>query len=229
MWIHVTDEHHTPHHTHTHRNTHTHTHTPTHTHARTLTHTHTHNHTHTHTHTLRLLVVPRWQLQRLLQPTLTTASCNFWAMAAVSHLKPRPFAATLHAMVCTSLSRARLRNGAIHSFLHPSDAVFVCKSCKVSSTANDTCNVSFRTISCKVQTNITNLSLLNYCTHLCRPGISAVAAAHDAFMRNEPPPEASDAAWLLDFYSSFIGDTCDALDTTHRALECLAQACSSLN
>lgn len=73
------------------------------------------------------------------------------------------------------------------------------------------------------------VSLKNYCAHLCRPGISAVAAAHDAFMRNEPPPEASDAAWLLDFYSSFIGDTCDALDTTHRALECLAQACSSLN
>lgn len=42
-------------------------------------------------------------------------------------------------------------------------------------------------------------------------------------MRNEPPPEASDAAWLLEFYSSFIGDTCNTLDTTHRALECLAQ------
>lgn len=53
------------------------------------------------------------------------------------------------------------------------------------------------------------------------PGISAVAAAHDAFVRNEPPPEANDAEWLLDFYASFVA--CSANETTDRALECLAK------
>lgn len=53
------------------------------------------------------------------------------------------------------------------------------------------------------------------------PGISAVAAAHDAFVRNEDPPEQNDAHWLLDFYSSFM--SCSPQDTTDRALECLAK------
>eukprot|EP00775_Hariotina_reticulata_P003489 gene3489-3759_t len=53
------------------------------------------------------------------------------------------------------------------------------------------------------------------------PGISAVAAAHDAFVRNEPPLEQNDAHWLLDFYTSFM--SCHAQDTTDRALECLAK------
>jgi hypothetical protein len=53
------------------------------------------------------------------------------------------------------------------------------------------------------------------------PGISAVAAAHDAFVRNEPPPEENDAHWLLDFYASFM--SCNSEDTTDRALECLAK------
>lgn len=55
------------------------------------------------------------------------------------------------------------------------------------------------------------------------PGISAVAAAHDAFVRNEPPPEENDAHWLLDFYASFIGANAGGGDTTDRALECLAR------
>ncbi|KAF8072401.1 histone H3 [Scenedesmus sp. PABB004] len=53
------------------------------------------------------------------------------------------------------------------------------------------------------------------------PGISAVAAAHDAFVRGEEPPEKNDAHWLLDFYSSFM--SAHAEDTTDRALECLAK------
>jgi hypothetical protein len=40
-------------------------------------------------------------------------------------------------------------------------------------------------------------------------------------VRNEAPPEANDAAWLLDFYASFM--SCNADDTTERALECLAR------
>lgn len=42
-----------------------------------------------------------------------------------------------------------------------------------------------------------------------------------AFIRNEPPPEQNDAHWLLEFYSSFM--SCNAEDTTERALECLAK------
>lgn len=42
-----------------------------------------------------------------------------------------------------------------------------------------------------------------------------------AFVRNEPPPEQSDAHWLLDFYGSFM--SCSGEDTTERALECLAK------
>lgn len=53
------------------------------------------------------------------------------------------------------------------------------------------------------------------------PGISAVAAAHDAFIRNEPPLEQNDAHWLLDFYTSFM--SCNSQDTTDRALECLSK------
>ncbi|WIA08067.1 hypothetical protein OEZ86_010706 [Tetradesmus obliquus] len=54
------------------------------------------------------------------------------------------------------------------------------------------------------------------------PGISAVAAAHDAFVRNEDPPEQNDAHWLLDFYTSFMSSS-SADDTTGKALECLAK------
>ncbi|GBF90749.1 hypothetical protein Rsub_03050 [Raphidocelis subcapitata] len=56
------------------------------------------------------------------------------------------------------------------------------------------------------------------------PGVNAVEAAHDAFMRGAPPPEANDAAWLLDFYRSFFtapGAVED--DADQRALESLAQ------
>mmetsp|Transcript_12018 Transcript_12018/g.25842 ORF Transcript_12018/g.25842 Transcript_12018/m.25842 type:complete len:293 (-) Transcript_12018:644-1522(-) len=57
------------------------------------------------------------------------------------------------------------------------------------------------------------------------PGINAVEAAHDAFVRNTEPPEADDAHWLLDFYDSFI-----STDSPHSheeilqsALECLSE------
>eukprot|EP00879_Flechtneria_rotunda_P004908 GHRR01005182.1.p1 GENE.GHRR01005182.1~~GHRR01005182.1.p1 ORF type:complete len:270 (+),score=92.34 GHRR01005182.1:154-963(+) len=53
------------------------------------------------------------------------------------------------------------------------------------------------------------------------PGISAVAAAHDAFIRNEPPPEQNDAYWLLDFYKSFM--SANAADATDTALDCLSK------
>lgn len=35
------------------------------------------------------------------------------------------------------------------------------------------------------------------------PGIDAVSAAHDAFLRGQALPEADDAHWLLDFYQTF--------------------------
>lgn len=52
---------------------------------------------------------------------------------------------------------------------------------------------------------------------------------HTAFVRNEPPLEADDAHWLLDFYSTFDSQAAEeegkeaAAATTQRALECLAQ------
>ncbi|KAG2435647.1 hypothetical protein HXX76_006849 [Chlamydomonas incerta] len=53
------------------------------------------------------------------------------------------------------------------------------------------------------------------------PGIDVVSTAHDAFVRNEPPLEANDAAWLLDFYGTFGRGASES--TTERALECLAR------
>lgn len=67
------------------------------------------------------------------------------------------------------------------------------------------------------------------------PGVNAVSAAHDAFVRNEPPLEVDDAHWLLDFYNTFnphraeaaAGNADDARAmaeaTAQRALECLAK------
>lgn len=69
------------------------------------------------------------------------------------------------------------------------------------------------------------------------PGVNAVSAAHDAFVRNEPPLEANDAHWLLDFYATFNPESSssssgaanaedarqEAEDTAQRALECLSQ------
>lgn len=52
------------------------------------------------------------------------------------------------------------------------------------------------------------------------PGVNVVSAAHDAFMRNDPPPEENDAHWLLDFYDSFRSSSED--DVLERALECLS-------
>ncbi|GFR48841.1 hypothetical protein Agub_g10794 [Astrephomene gubernaculifera] len=52
-------------------------------------------------------------------------------------------------------------------------------------------------------------------------GVNAVSAAHDAFVRNEPPLEENDAHWLLDFYSTFGKPS--SSNTTDRALECMAQ------
>lgn len=59
------------------------------------------------------------------------------------------------------------------------------------------------------------------------PGVNAVAAAHDAFMRGAPPPEASDAAWLLDFYSSFFTGGAIEEDADMRALESLGRVAGS--
>ncbi|KAG2501687.1 hypothetical protein HYH03_000189 [Edaphochlamys debaryana] len=53
-------------------------------------------------------------------------------------------------------------------------------------------------------------------------GVNAVDAAHDAFVRNEPPLEENDAHWLLDFYNTF-GKPGSTDSTTERALECMAQ------
>eukprot|EP00878_Enallax_costatus_P026617 GHUV01028570.1.p1 GENE.GHUV01028570.1~~GHUV01028570.1.p1 ORF type:complete len:213 (+),score=48.43 GHUV01028570.1:85-723(+) len=50
-------------------------------------------------------------------------------------------------------------------------------------------------------------------------------SATAAFVRNEPPPEESDAHWLLDFYSSFM--SCNSEDTTDKALECLSKVCAA--
>ncbi|KAI8468857.1 MAG: aluminum induced protein-domain-containing protein [Monoraphidium minutum] len=55
------------------------------------------------------------------------------------------------------------------------------------------------------------------------PGVNAVNAAHDAFMRGVPPPEANDAHWLLDFYRSFFTGGAVEEDADKRALESLAQ------
>lgn len=51
-----------------------------------------------------------------------------------------------------------------------------------------------------------------------------------AFVRNEPPLEADDAHWLLDFYSTFDAEVAIEEEgreagaaTTQRALECLAR------
>lgn len=52
------------------------------------------------------------------------------------------------------------------------------------------------------------------------PGVNVVSAAHDAFMRNDPPPEENDAHWLLDFYDTFR-DSAEK-DVLETALECLA-------
>ncbi|KXZ55665.1 hypothetical protein GPECTOR_2g1215 [Gonium pectorale] len=52
-------------------------------------------------------------------------------------------------------------------------------------------------------------------------GVNAVSAAHDAFVRNEPPLEENDAHWLLDFYGTFGKPSSDS--STERALECMAQ------
>lgn len=53
------------------------------------------------------------------------------------------------------------------------------------------------------------------------PGINAVDAAHDAFVRNDGSAPHSDADWLLDFYNSFMGAT--STDSTDRALDCLSK------
>lgn len=55
------------------------------------------------------------------------------------------------------------------------------------------------------------------------PGVNAVNAAHDAFIRGAPPPEANDAHWLLDFYRSFFTSGAVEEDADKRALESLAQ------
>lgn len=54
------------------------------------------------------------------------------------------------------------------------------------------------------------------------PGIDAVSANHDAFIRNVPPLEANDAHWLLDFYSSFSSAT-SSNDITEEVLGCLSK------
>lgn len=53
------------------------------------------------------------------------------------------------------------------------------------------------------------------------PGINAVDAAHDAFVRNDDTSKHSDAEWLLEFYDSFMGT--NAMDATNRALDCLSK------
>lgn len=61
------------------------------------------------------------------------------------------------------------------------------------------------------------------------PGVNAVSAAHDAFVRNDPPLEMDDAHWLLDFYGTFQhpGDEGGASSAAERALECLARVSGS--
>lgn len=53
------------------------------------------------------------------------------------------------------------------------------------------------------------------------PGVNAVSAAHDAFVRNTPPLEEDDAHWLLDFYDTFPDATTE--DIQEQALQCLSQ------
>lgn len=51
------------------------------------------------------------------------------------------------------------------------------------------------------------------------PGIDAVSLAHNAFVKNEPPPELNDAHWLLDFYASFLDfSPSEVADTVLRRL-----------
>lgn len=53
------------------------------------------------------------------------------------------------------------------------------------------------------------------------PGVNAMSAAHDAFIRNDKPLEENDAHWLLDYYATFHGEGQE--DTAERALQCLAK------
>lgn len=59
------------------------------------------------------------------------------------------------------------------------------------------------------------------------PGIDVVSAAHNAFIRNEEPPEADDAHWLLDFYATFGDHSSPGM--TGIALERLAQVRGSFS
>lgn len=56
------------------------------------------------------------------------------------------------------------------------------------------------------------------------PGIDAVSSAHNAFLSNIKPPEADDAHWLLDFYSTFNNTESgnDDEGMLQDALECLS-------
>uniref|UniRef100_A0A7S0WRI6 DUF3700 domain-containing protein n=1 Tax=Chlamydomonas leiostraca TaxID=1034604 RepID=A0A7S0WRI6_9CHLO len=59
------------------------------------------------------------------------------------------------------------------------------------------------------------------------PGVDSVAVSHNAFLRNEAPPEENDAHWLLDFYRTFTtaegpADLSDGEEVMSKALECLA-------
>lgn len=60
------------------------------------------------------------------------------------------------------------------------------------------------------------------------PGVDAVSASHNAFVRNEAPAEEDDAHWLLDFYRTFTDPDVDQEEGVMgqsvmvKALECLA-------
>lgn len=60
------------------------------------------------------------------------------------------------------------------------------------------------------------------------PGVDAVQASHNAFLRNEQPAEEDDAHWLLDFYRTFTDPDLDQEEGLRgascmgKALECLA-------
>lgn len=64
------------------------------------------------------------------------------------------------------------------------------------------------------------------------PGLDAVSVAHNAFLRNDPPAEADDAHWLLDFYRSFCTADVEELQPSSvmdRALECLSKVRGSFS